>query len=387
MSTIRVAYLTTIIPHYRDAFIKQLSQMGLDRGIVFESYHGQHSPNGPGSVGLSQNYPNTYLRNTWLTVMRKELVFQVGLIKELRHLKPDVVVATHETHNLSILLAWFLRKPLGFKWVWWGHGSNYQKTNSKGTVESLNAMLKDQMLRKADGVITYTSRGTEYCKGIGIPVDKVFAYMNTIDVKAVQDTAQKVSDDRLGSVKSLLGLKEKRVLLFSGRLYKFKRVDFLLRSLKKVQTSLRDVALIILGDGPERARLEVLAKELGLHDVHFVGEVTDHSRSAPFFILSELLVIPGIVGLAIVHGFAMGLPLVTTRQDFHGPEVDYLSDKCGVMSSPTEEAYSEAILDLLRSEGQLRDMRLDALKVSQTLYLEKSVDRFLEALKTFTSKP
>jgi len=58
-------------------------------------------------------------------------------------------------------------------------------------------------------------------------------------------------------------------ILFLGRLSPEKGVDHLLRAWKLVQAKGRK--LTIAGEGPEAPKLKVLAKELGLRDVDFVG--------------------------------------------------------------------------------------------------------------------
>src|SRR5690606_5949162 len=63
-----------------------------------------------------------------------------------------------------------------------------------------------------------------------------------------------------------------RVLIFVGRLGREKNVAFLLYALERVATSRDDVHLVLVGDGPDRPRLERLARERGLGErVHFTG--------------------------------------------------------------------------------------------------------------------
>ena len=57
-----------------------------------------------------------------------------------------------------------------------------------------------------------------------------------------------------------------------GRLAQVKRQDILIRATKLLAERRPDIRLLLVGDGPERSRLEALARDLGIVDrVHFAG--------------------------------------------------------------------------------------------------------------------
>jgi glycosyltransferase involved in cell wall biosynthesis len=116
--------------------------------------------------------------------------------------------------------------------------------------------------------------------------------------------------------------------------------------------------------------------------VHFLGEIVKPDDTAVYFSLADLLVIPGLVGLAIVHGFAYGLPMVTTQHDFHSPEIEYLSPQSGVISEHDPVRYSETILRLLENSADLRRLRQGAYEQGSRLYIRDSARRFLNGVTT-----
>lgn len=62
------------------------------------------------------------------------------------------------------------------------------------------------------------------------------------------------------------------MVLFVGRLRRYKGVDWLLRGMPALRARVPDVRLQVVGDGPDRARLEALAARLGVAKaVHFAG--------------------------------------------------------------------------------------------------------------------
>jgi glycosyltransferase involved in cell wall biosynthesis len=70
------------------------------------------------------------------------------------------------------------------------------------------------------------------------------------------------------------------------------------------------------------------------------------------------------VGLAIVHAFCYGKPLITENVSYHSPEIQYL--KNGVNGFIVEEndlkEMSEKILSLLQNADKLKQMSIDCVK-------------------------
>jgi glycosyltransferase involved in cell wall biosynthesis len=216
-----------------------------------------------------------------------------------------------------------------------------------------------------------------------MPEDRVIAYYNTIDVEGLREIGQEISEDKLLETRQELNIEGKHVLLFSGRLYAGKRVDLLLRAFNNLKTSGLNVALLILGNGPERPGLEKLRDDLCLKDVHFLGECTDPKVSSLYFLVADLLVIPAMVGLAIVHGFAFGLPLITTDSSNHGPEIAYLSTDNGVMTSLDIYCLACSISSVLESRDRPEIMKKAATAQGNQLSLSRSVQRFISGIKSF----
>lgn len=95
-----------------------------------------------------------------------------------------------------------------------------------------------------------------------------------------------------------------------GRLMESKRHDLAIRRTADEGRELR-----IVGDGPERERLESLARELGAH-VHFVGGITqarlrDEYRRAAFLIHTSET---GSLDKVVLEALACGLPVRTDNQ-------------------------------------------------------------------------
>ncbi|MFY1614724.1 glycosyltransferase family 4 protein [Micromonospora sp. WMMD736] len=121
-------------------------------------------------------------------------------------------------------------------------------------------------------------------------------------------------------VRDRYGLTGRPVVVCVSRLVPRKGQDVLLRSLPLVRRSVPDASLLIVGDGPDRVRLEKQANEAGLGDaVVFTGAVESEQLPA-HYAAGDVFAMPcrtrragqDIEGLGIVYleASATGLPVV-----------------------------------------------------------------------------
>jgi glycosyltransferase involved in cell wall biosynthesis len=104
-----------------------------------------------------------------------------------------------------------------------------------------------------------------------------------------------------------------------GRLCKIKRYDLLIEAFAKFSRKSchnRVSHLCIVGDGPERENLELLAKKLGIGKfVHFAGEQEKVYRYYPLFDCFVLASQSEGLSIALLEALAIGLPIITTSED------------------------------------------------------------------------
>jgi len=375
-----ISFIQRTIPHYRVRFFETLHVMAGPAGLALTVYSGE----GP-EAGKAWGFAHKTLPVRRLGHREGALCWLGGLDRAVAG--SDVIVAPQELQCLNVPYLWIRRRTLCNHWIWFGHGHNYQASLRPGWASRLKERVRRFMTRRADGLLSYTQQGAAYWRQEGMPVDWAVPFLNTLDVEGLRKAGADLSQEHLAKARHELGIEGKKVLLFSGRLYVQKEVDFLLRALALLQERRPDTALLILGDGEERRRLEALRDRLNLRHVHFLGSVVDPSESSLYFRLADLLVIPGLVGLAIVHGFAFGLPLVTTERDFHSPEIDYLGSETGAMTTHDEQAYARTIESLLSSPDLLRSMQTCAARLGDRLTLARSAERLLDGLNRLCERP
>ena len=375
-----VAIIQREIPHYRIRFFEELYAQGKSEGFEIVVY----TAKGPAQNLTRPPFPYRVLPVRLFGKSKSSAYWMRGL--ETAISGTDVVVAPQELQCLTVPYLWARRKRVCKSWIWWGHGYNYQACIRPSASSYVKETLKRFMTRRADGLITYTVGGAEYWRKQGMPEDRVIPYYNTIDVEGLRKIGAEIRGEQLADLRQKLSLEGKRVLLFSGRLYAEKKVDFLLRAFAILKQTFPGVALLIIGEGEERIGLEELAKRLELNDVHFLGERMDPRETTTYFSLADLMVIPGLVGLAIVHGFAFGLPIITTDIAGHGPEFEYLSDDNGVITSHNVECYAGAIGSILNSSARFVSMQDAAADTGSRFSLTRSARRFINAINKLDTR-
>jgi len=112
------------------------------------------------------------------------------------------------------------------------------------------------------------TQGDRVLRGLNIDMDRVRFWMNGVDWELFKLIPEKQKAMRI------LNVSGEHILLTISRLVSWKRVDRAIQPLPHVLQAYPDTILVVVGDGPEREELELLAYELKVREhVHFEGAV------------------------------------------------------------------------------------------------------------------
>jgi glycosyltransferase involved in cell wall biosynthesis len=282
--------------------------------------------------------------------------------------RPQYVLALNNAANITEYVSCVMCFFMKTKFVWWTHGYDHKPVKGK-LKRKVKNLYTSFFFRLSNSIITFSEPGKLYLTQIGIVENKIFVAPNTLDTDKLLSLKEKInaSFDRNEFLKKNIpnAAVTDRFILFSGRINKYKKVDNLIRVLDLILKKEPQVHLIIIGDGEQKNNVEKLSKELHLtSNVHFKGAIFDEVVVGKYFVLCDVFVIPGLVGLAIVHAFCYGKPLITENVSYHSPEIQYL--KNGVNGFIVEEndlkEMSEKILSLLQNADKLKQMSIDCVK-------------------------
>jgi len=135
-----------------------------------------------------------------------------------------------------------------------------------------------------------------------------------------------------------------------------KRLDVLLRAFALLSAMLPAARLVIVGDGPDRARLSRLAASLGIEDrVRFTGFIAEASRLLSGLDLYASASRKEGLPLAILEAMACALPIVATRVPGHVDVVE--QSATGLLVTPDDHReLGQAMLDLLADPRRRAEM-------------------------------
>jgi glycosyltransferase involved in cell wall biosynthesis len=305
----------------------------------------------------------------WLLGERVFVQLAWGAIREA----DLVVVEQANKHALNYLLLALSR--LGRKRVaYWGHGYNHQ-----ARVPGTSEWLKRKLLTSVDWWFAYTAGVGRYLANQGVDPGIITVVQNTIDTRALAEAVRAHGDDDRRAVRRRLGIADgARVGLFCGSLYADKKLELLVAAAQRIRERRPDFELVVVGDGSEREAMRAAAARLPF--VHYVGPAFGSERAA-YFAISDVFLMPGLVGLAIVDAFTIGLPVFTTDVPIHSPEIEYLEpDVNGVMTAAAADAYAASVCRVLDDPDRLACMRDAARATAARLTLAHMVEAFASGI-------
>lgn len=263
----------------------------------------------------------------------------------------DLVICEHASRHL---LPWFLR-CMQIKLAWWGHGYDHQAP-SRG----LRFWWKQRLLSLGSHYFAYTDRVASYLQGLGLATSEVTVVYNSQDCRDVAAACQ----ERRAPVGALTAL-------YCGSLYQEKRLDLLLDAATQALSQGLLKRLIIVGDGPLRDYVQARAGE----GIDFVGALFGQQK-AQVFAQADVVLNPGMTGLAILDAFNAGLPYISCKDSAHSPEVEYLRHGCNGFLVDGDVASICQALSQLQQGTLWRQLSLGALKAAQHYQLSTMVKQF-----------
>jgi len=152
-----------------------------------------------------------------------------------------------------------------------------------------------------------------------------------------------------GKIERINASEEESDIIFVGRLIKDKNVDILIKAVEQVKKEVPDAKLkcIIIGDGPEKTKLEKQAYELGLaSNITFMGFLEDYDEVISYMKSSKVFVLPSTregFGMVALEANACGLPVVTVNHKMNAACDFVTNDVNGFICELSEEDIAEKI--------------------------------------------
>src|SRR5215467_4169576 len=251
------------------------------------------------------NFPVRRIRRS----LFKPIRFLTTVMRVFREGRTAQVLYANGLYLEVVVANFFLGKPLVQKivgdWAWeratnkgWVKDTfeEFQKRRYGLKAEVLRA-LRSFCARRADTVIVpsqYLARGVRHW---GVPATKINVIYNTVDLPL--------------AISSAIPLSTRFTIVTVGRLVPWKQIDHLIEAIHDC----KDAGLVIVGDGPERERLENLAcANQVTHRVYFAGQRSKEETVALMAACDLFVLNSSYEGFphVVLEAMSVGLPVVAT---------------------------------------------------------------------------
>jgi glycosyltransferase involved in cell wall biosynthesis len=368
----QVVIIQRVLPHYRIPFFRRLHGRLRGVGIELRLVYGQERPGTvPRTVSLQETWAQRIENRYWILGGR-ELVWQPCL---RRAWEADLVVVEQSSRLLVNYPLLALRRLRGRRIAFWGHGRNMQSDNR----EDWSERIKCATLGRVDWWFAYTGLSADVVAASGFPRERMTNVQNVIDTSALDAHLKACAPAEVMAVQARHGIAGGAVGLYCGGMYHFKKLPFLIAACEEIKRRVPEFSAVFVGDGPDRGVVEAAAAR---HDwIHYVGAKFGRDL-APYYRMSKVLLMPGLVGLAVVDSFVAGVPLFTTDLPLHSPEIAYLeSGVNGVMSAHDVDAYAGSVADYLRDEAGLARLGAGCERSAAKYTIENMVENFARGVE------
>ncbi len=297
--------------------------------------------------------------------------------EEIRKAAPQVVI-THEFSIASWRVA-LRKRSFEVRQIVWS-ADNLATIAQESPLRSISRRL---LLPRLDGLILYSQAVADHYVG-------ELAYRGPIGISC-NTQSDRILRDRLAASADAASrwirehdLNGKKVVLCVGRLSRAKRHDRLIRAFSNLGDRMRDVVLVLVGDGEERQRLEDLARARGIAGrVVFTGHL-EGDRLFAWYALASCFALASEFepwGAVVNEALAAGIPVVCS--DRVGAS-EWIVDRSigSVVDASDEAALTTCLLQRLQEARVIGHETPHALRDSlmpQTF--ERSVEGFLDPIR------
>lgn len=310
------------LPHYRVPVYEAINKVLNNKFLVIYD-----TP--PSQAAFIEKNDNLTFSTYKLKVhfLLKGKLYWQSFYKPIRALiKPKAILIEANPRILSLYFLYIYCKLTGTPFIPWGHGGSRSRDI---TSNDYRDVLNRWMAKASDAYICYSDGIKESLSRI-TSAEKLFVARNTLDSKLLLNIRNQLESNNPEDLKRQLGLKADYYLCFIGRLLADKQVDLFLDVLGKLQQAGVNIGGIIIGDGPEKEKLKSIAEKEKLNEIHLLGNISEWEISGKYLYVSDVMLMPGYVGLSVNHAFCFGLPVITQATGengpFHSPEVEYIED-------------------------------------------------------------
>lgn len=289
--------------------------------------------------------------------------------RRLSHRPFDVVI--EDINKIPALLPWFLNGPPVMVLLHHLFGTTFYREINPVLATYLYFMerLIPRVYRRCLFEVVSESTRDELV-GMGVAADRISVVHNGLDAGIADAPA-----DPDG--------KESGLIIYLGRLKKYKNVDHLIEAMAIVREEVPGARLVIVGAGDRRRALEASVRSLDLGSaVRFTGYVSAEEKIR-LLTRAEVAACPSSKegwGITVIEANARGVPVVAARVP--GLQDAVVDGETGVLVPLGDrKAMARALIGLLRDRGERERLAGNALARSRLYTWENTARQTLRVIR------
>lgn len=377
----KIVFMTIFVPDYKVWFYRALDQRFCGK---FYAIHGPERegtrPRDYGPLGIQ----NDIILRTKFFVFKGIDISWIPCVSWVLRNRPAVMIVQDGVRIISNYFVHLLGKIVGTKIIYYTHGHNHQAQLTRGRrVRSISETIRRFLLNRSDALIVYTQANRAYLKQNGV-FTKTFVANNTLDTPTIRNWHSTIEKETIHRLRQSLGIYEnQKVIMFLGRLVPEKQVNVFIDVIRELSVlSNAEYVGLVIGDGPSMSELKSYSNGL---PIEYVGN-RNGIELAQYLACGDCVFLPSHVGLAVIEAFCASKPLITCKNRFHSPEIEYVKHEVnGLLIESSDPAkIAIEISQLLHNETRLARMVGEARKTAEATHPDISITAFEDAVKYVT---
>ena len=396
MKTFKVVFIISHPIQYMSPFFRELAkQPDIDLTVIYcssESVKGMQDPGFGKDIkwdtDLLGGYKSKFLKNhsPFKTIFKPPFgLVNTGIFKEIRKNKYDALIVHgwhYATHWMAFIAAFISKTPV------------FIRSESPLNQERLKPRWKIFIKKRVLGLLFKYARGflaigvenRRFYEFYGVPKERIFHVPYSVDNERFINACYELKDSK-DEIKKECGIpKDSTVILFSGKLSRKKRPMDLLKAYEMCKEE--NKALIFMGEGELRDKLELYVKEKNLNGVYFVG-FKNQGEIAKYYAASDIFVLPSVSGetwgLVVNEAMCFHLPVIVSNMVGCGEDLVGHGENGYIFKTGDIEGLAKYLGRMISSEALRKSMGKRSFEIIQNYNYQVDVEGVRKALSVIQS--
>jgi len=348
MKKIKIAALYRVVMHYRLPLYMRLAQ---DPELDFTLLYGAGQKN---TKETNCDFPKEIIKSKKHFTIRfpfktssnsGTMPFYPNLFFNLIKRSPDVILTEGTSSIINASITFLYAKLFRKKIIWWSMGVLIDR--EKKGLRKLLAYWEKIIEKNCDAIFTYSTQGKEYFISHDVPTSNIFVGVNVLDTER-----KLLENKKFEHVETDFDFDNHFNMAFIGSIIKVKNLETLIDSLELFNKKYNNKGkLHIVGDGSYMNMIQKYVEDKNMkNDVIFYGRINE--GAGRILKKCDVMVLPGLGGLAICEAMLSALPVITGYAD--GTELDLVDESCGFILPEMNKDHLLEKLSVLYLNPELR---------------------------------